>query len=135
MMKCPQCGGKFEKKEEFCGRLVRMCDCGCHVITDGQRQTMTDEEIMRAAIDVFGPTAQRIKAIEEMSELAKELCKDALAPGRDEHIAEEIADVEIMIAQLKHIYKNHESVKSWKKEKILRLAQTVNKTMYERGEV
>ena len=39
-------------------------------------------------------------AFEEMSELQKEMCKRFRGEKNDDHIAEEIADVEIMLDQL-----------------------------------
>jgi len=42
-----------------------------------------------------------IKCVEELSELQKELCKMALGQGNLENTIEEIADVEIMIEQMK----------------------------------
>jgi len=47
----------------------------------------------------FGNKAQMIKAIEELSELQKALCKYLLGDQDGEPIIEEIADVEIMTAQ------------------------------------
>lgn len=44
---------------------------------------------------------QIIVAIEELSELQKELCKALRGKENQENIIEEIADVEIMIVQMK----------------------------------
>lgn len=62
---------------------------------------MEYQETICAAIQTFGEKNQTIVAIEELSELQKELCK--LLRGscdNDERIAEEIADVKIMLDQL-----------------------------------
>lgn len=59
---------------------------------------------LRAIIDHYGVTRQRIQAIEEMSELQKELCKDLNGKSNPGRIKEEIADVYLMLAQLSHIY-------------------------------
>ena len=71
-------------------------------------------------------------AIEEMSELTKAIIKyrrktfDNKARTLDmEHIAEEIADVEIMMEQLKIIYNCHDLVSKFKEEKKLRLTKLV----------
>lgn len=78
---------------------------------------MKNKEVYVKAIETFGDEAQTLKAIEEMSELIKELCK-----GHDVmHIAEEIADVEIMCDQLKIIFNCPLTVNMWKDEKIKRL--------------
>lgn len=51
-----------------------------------------------------GKEGQSIVAIEELSELQKELCKMLRGIGNPEHLAEEIADVEIMLCQIKELY-------------------------------
>lgn len=85
---------------------------------------MTTEEIMERAIKTYGKAGQLTKAIEEMSELQKELCK-AITEGTTinalDSITQEMADVEIMLEQLKIIFANRERVEEWKKLKLLRL--------------
>ena len=61
----------------------------------------------------YGDT-QKIVAIEELSELQKELTKDLRGKGNKENIAQEIADVLIMIAQLIQIYDIEYEVEDWK---------------------
>jgi hypothetical protein len=60
---------------------------------------------LKTIYDAYGDRTQTIKAIEECSELIQDLCKFAIGEeqsySRDAVLAE-IADVEIMIAQLKH---------------------------------
>jgi NTP pyrophosphatase (non-canonical NTP hydrolase) len=56
------------------------------------------------ALNHFGIDAQKIKAIEEMAELTQAICKDT-------NIAEEIADVSILLEQLKIVYPDWESYK------------------------
>lgn len=53
--------------------------------------------LYRLALDTFGPDAQTLMMFEEMSELQKELCKHARGKDNREAIAEEIADVQIML--------------------------------------
>ena len=68
---------------------------------------MTIGEIMtifEKAIETYGADLQKQVAIEEMAELTKEICKDFRGEGNREHIAEEIADVLIMMSQLEIIY-------------------------------
>jgi len=57
--------------------------------------------ISERALKTFGLDKQMIKCIEELSELQKELCKYSLGQGNLEHTIEEIADVEIMLEQMK----------------------------------
>ena len=78
----------------------------------------------------FGEKNQLIKAIEEMSELQKELCKVVLTPNLTikptDEISDELADVEIMCAQLRHIFGISEQVDERKVFKIERLKQRIN---------
>ena len=79
-------------------------------------------KIYNDAIDFFGTTSQKIMVIEEMSELTKELCKELRDRGNTEDIADELADVEITLAQIKMIYGIEESVKRHKDYKLKRFA-------------
>lgn len=83
---------------------------------------MTDP-VLRKAIAVYGVENQTVKAIEEMSELTKELSKALLGNADNDHIQEEIADVEIMIEQLRDIYDtdNGNRIDFFKQVKIKRL--------------
>lgn len=58
---------------------------------------MDEQKIYRAALAAWGADAQTLMVFEEMSELQKELCKAARGKDNTEQIAEEIADVEIML--------------------------------------
>ena len=64
----------------------------------------TEQDILRSAIDTYGAVMQITVAFEEMSELQKELCKHLRGSGSQENIAEEIADVEILMEQMKMIF-------------------------------
>lgn len=80
---------------------------------------MIDEEIYRAAIRTFGAEAQKVVAIEECAELAQAITHEIR--GREHNVPEEIADVEICIAQMKMIYGCTDEVERIKKQKIERL--------------
>lgn len=56
-------------------------------------------------IGYFGETAQKQMAIEEMSELTKEICKDIRGNKNRDAIKEEMVDVLVMIDQLMIIYR------------------------------
>ena len=58
----------------------------------------------------FGTDIQLVIAIEEMSELTKELTKTIRGYDRQENIIEEIADVRIMIEQLELIFDCYDEV-------------------------
>ena len=82
---------------------------------------MTNEQIYDAARKEYGDRNQCIVAIEELSELQKELTKYLRGEGNREHIAEEIADALIMIEQIIEIFGISECVQKYKNNKIYRL--------------
>ncbi len=73
--------------------------------------------ILRAAIKHYGVGTQWSKAIEELSELIRALAR---ADDRD-NIAEEMADVRIMLDQLEIIFHNRDLVREWELKKLKRL--------------
>lgn len=77
--------------------------------------------ILQAAIQKFGKGPQRDKAIEELSELIRALAR---CDDRD-NIAEEMADVRIMLDQLEMIFDNHDAVRQWEYRKLMRLNERV----------
>ena len=84
-----------------------------------------ENQIYQDAIEFFGVTSQKIMVIEEMSELTKELCKELRGRGDVEHIADELADVEITLAQIKKIYDIHQTVEDYKDFKLKRLVNSL----------
>lgn len=93
---------------------------------------MNYSAILKQAIEKYGQPSQVDKAIEEMAELTKALMKDRYKGiwrnGTQESLAviEEIADVEILLFQLKFIYQCNDQVEVVKKRKIERLASELN---------
>lgn len=85
------------------------------------------DEICEKAVRKFGKTAQLIMAMEEMSELIQALSKDIRGKGSRNNISEEIADVEIMLAQLKIIYRNANDVDDWRADKLSLLQKLIDK--------
>ena len=83
---------------------------------------VSGDKICRAALEAFGERAQMTMAIEEMSELTKELCKNSRGQENTTHIAEEIADVEIMLQQLVILFDCKETVDKYRQYKLERLA-------------
>lgn len=81
------------------------------------------EMILQKAIDTYGAEAQEWMVIEEMSELAKEICKNKRGKDNRNEIAEEIADVKIMLAQLEMIFGIQSEVGKHYEAKIDRLNQ------------
>ena len=90
---------------------------------------MLEEQIYKKAIEEYGAFLQTVVAIEEMAELQKELSK-ALRMNLDrknhDEIVEEIADVEIMLAQLKIIFEiTDEELDGYKRYKLQRLERNL----------
>lgn len=81
--------------------------------------------IMGDAITTFGADAQQDKLLEEMAELQKEILKHRLGEDNLVHIAEEIADVEIMLDQAKIMFCCAGRVKAIRANKLRRLEQRI----------
>lgn len=61
---------------------------------------MARDDILHRALYVYGAQAQTLTMMEEMAELQKELCKHSRGKLNVAAIAEEIADVQIMLEQM-----------------------------------
>ena len=83
---------------------------------------MDEERVYRAALELWGPDAQTLMVFEETAELQKELCKHARGKDNREAIAEEIADVEIMLGQMKILHDCTEAAAAYRESKLRRLA-------------
>lgn len=79
------------------------------------------EEICKRAIEVYGAESQMLMCIEEMSELTKELCKEHRGKGVKSSIAEEIADVQITLAQMIMLFDISDDVQCFRQIKLDRL--------------
>ena len=82
-------------------------------------------KIFEAAVATFGETNQKVVAIEELSELQKEICKDLRGDGNAAHVAEEIADVSIMLDQLLLMYGNTGDAYEIRRRKLERLEKRI----------
>lgn len=82
---------------------------------------MINDEL-RTIANFYGNENQYDKLQEELGELIEAIDEDDL-----EHIAEEIADVEIMLEQIKYLSNLYETVKLQKDYKIMRQLQRVHK--------
>lgn len=88
------------------------------------------------AIDIYGELNQKVVAIEELAELQKEICKDLRGKGNRINLTEELADVEIMLEQLKEMYLiDTQALDLIKRQKLERLDRRINKDIKERYEV
>lgn len=89
--------------------------------TTGNKQSK-HEDILTGAMLKYGFESQTMMAIEEMSELTKEICKTKRGKFDKEHILEEIADVQIMLWQLGIIFGDPGG---WINKKMKRLEEMV----------
>lgn len=93
------------------------------------------EKIFKKPIEVYGKEAQSRQAMEECAELVQAINKCLRYPNKEEckdNLIEEIADVEIMLYQLKEMfYINETEVHEWKEKKAKRekerLKNVINK--------
>lgn len=77
-------------------------------------------KIYAKMIEKYGFEKQMLIAVEECSELQKEVLKYLRGRENYTEVAEEIADVEIMIEQLKMMFGNKAEVENFKVRKIER---------------
>ena len=88
--------------------------------------TEANDDIYSRAVNTFGETSRLILAIEEMSELTKELSKYIRGRQNIGGICEEMADVEIMLEQLKIVFRNRAAVDYHRSQKLQRLGDKLN---------
>ena len=84
---------------------------------------LSAQGIYKLALERWGAGAQTTKAFEEMAELQKELCKHSFGAQNKEQIAEEIADVRIMLEQMELLHGCAGMADKIKRRKLYRLAQ------------
>lgn len=94
---------------------------------------MTKQTVYEQALRTFGYHTQEDMCIEELAEAIHAICKikrirSSMNIVPVEHaiaLAEEIADVEIMIEQMKSLHDLYEKVESCKMSKLRRLKQAI----------
>jgi len=84
-----------------------------------------NKEIYKKAITKYGLIAQIDMVFEEMSELQKELCKFKRGKSNISNIAEEMADVKIMLEQMELAFNIKDKVEFEKDLKIKRLEKRI----------
>ena len=75
----------------------------------------------------YGYQHQKEKAIEELGELSRALARDLQYEGDRKNVAEEMADVYVVLAQLQLIYGNRDMIAGFVREKLGRTLETVRK--------
>ena len=84
---------------------------------------MHEMSLLQRAIAKWGKDAQMKMVLEEMSELQKEICKMWRGKDNRDAIAEEVADVEIMLEQLKLMLDIPYQVEQHRQNKLQRLQE------------
>lgn len=92
----------------------------------GEKSEYQAKQIYQQALETYGGQLQTIVCMEEMSELQKELCKYERGEDNVEHIAEEIADVRIMLDQMVIMHDCETLVEAYKSAKLARLKERLD---------
>ena len=79
------------------------------------------------ALICYGVEKQMIVALEEMSEVQKEICKKMRGYSNEVHLAEEIADATIMLEQMRLFFGLNDLVCEKMDEKVKRLDELLKK--------
>lgn len=87
---------------------------------------INETEVLQRALDTYGSALQIAMVFEEMSELQKELCKYLRGKCSPASIAEEIADVEIMLEQMKMLFCCTDDVSNERRRKVERLKERLD---------
>ena len=85
------------------------------------------KRVYEDALNKNGQKMQATVAIEEMSEVIKELTKAMRGELNRAHLAEEVADAKIMLEQVCEMFDINDSVESWMDYKIAALQRKVRK--------
>lgn len=120
---------KALKEELDCVR--KKCECLYAEVEEHRRrdehvQDMCNADVYQRVVHTYGETSRLILTIEEMSELTKELSKHIRGRNNMSAICEEMADVEIMLEQLKIVFNNRAAVDYHKAHKLQRLADRMD---------
>lgn len=83
-------------------------------------------KVYAAALETFGTDTQLVVALEELSEIQKEVCKALRGFTHPAQLAEEVADATIMLEQLRYIFSIGPAVDKMVDHKIDRLRQRIN---------
>ena len=93
------------------------------VLGDNPETKEKSQPIYEAALNKWGKENQTRMMFEEMAELQKELCKEARGEDNTDAIAEEIADVKIMLEQMIILHNCKDMVGMQMERKLQRLKE------------
>ena len=124
---------KAELEAELRQAQDKICYCECKnkelqerlsaIVVPAQCDTYVE------AVRAYGKQSQLVMAMEEMSELTKELSKNLRGADNSKALAEEIADVEIMLEQLKLMFSIRDEVTQQRTVKLQRLDNRISQSL------
>lgn len=82
---------------------------------------MDEQKVLADAVETYGAENQKWVFMGECGELFDAMSDYRRGRCEVDHVAEEIADVEIMLDQLMIIYGCRDAVKAWRRKKLKRL--------------
>lgn len=100
---------------------------------------MDNRSVYEDALRTWGAEAQTRMLFEEIGELLQAVCKAGRVENWEQrvevwhNIAEEIADVKIMLGQMEVLFDVEDAVEACKEEKITRLAERLKKAHAREG--
>ena len=101
------------------------------VALDAMREIEKPHDVYRAALDTFGAAVQIEKTFEEVGEFLDAFCKARTGRDKVTHLAEEIADVRIMLDQMVVLFGCEDEVERQRRYKLRRLEQKIEKAKLE----
>lgn len=116
--------GYFESQEKT-DQLLADVDRACILAAQTFRQREEARRICWEALWYFGASNQILKLFEEMAELQKEVCKHEQDFCNLDEIAEELADVSIMLEQMAILFQVEELTEQIRLEKLERLESRI----------
>lgn len=112
--------GYFESQEKT-DQWRADVDRACMLAAQTFRQREEARRICREALGYFGASNQILKLFEEMAELQKEVCKHEQDLCNLDEIAEELADVSVILEQMAILFQVEELTEQIRLEKLERL--------------
>jgi hypothetical protein len=88
---------------------------------------MPEKNVYERAVKLWGKNPQLLQCVEEMSELTKEIMKYVNRKQNNvTEIIEEVADVEIMLSQLKYCLSIEKEVEAYKTGKVVKISEKLD---------
>lgn len=120
---CSQCRKSLHNDA---AEALENLDAQLDVCVKGDIDKTRENEILLSALTKWGAGMQTVMVFEEMAELQKELCKSLRGQDNRGYIAEEIADVRIMLDQMVILHGCTVAVDAWRQVKLGRLEKRLS---------